>query len=253
MQELVRELFDDCADHYASERETLPYFKAQLKIALSMLAGETPGKILSIGCAAGAEILELRARGSRVFGVDLSEQMLQRCRARFAEDRQVTVCCAEADSLPFADNSLDQVICLGVFEFLRDHDVAMAEVFRVLKPGGLAVIALPSKVSSYMVTHQAVNATAGAIWRTLKRLRGRQNLPKESVNRNLCVPWKFRKSLKDHGLVPERSAYSNYFLYPLDRFPKLDVKVADFLEPLASVPLIRVGASVYLVSARKQR
>src|SRR5277367_1676403 len=34
-------LFDDCADHYAMERERTPYFQAQLAIALPMLAGET--------------------------------------------------------------------------------------------------------------------------------------------------------------------------------------------------------------------
>jgi len=60
----ARQLFDGCADHYASERERTPYFQAQLAIVLSMLVGQS-GRILDIGCAAGGEIPEFRLRVSR--------------------------------------------------------------------------------------------------------------------------------------------------------------------------------------------
>lgn len=251
MQDLVCKVFDDCSDHYATERETLPYFQAQLRIAFSMLAAETPGRILSLGCAAGAEIPELRARGFQVLGFDLSERMARLCRTRFASDRGVQVCCAEAEHLPLADASADQVICLGVFEFLQDHSSGLAEVARVLKPGGLAIIALPSRISLYNVTYQTVYHTLGAAKRTLKSIAGKKPSLRAGVNRNLCIPWKFRALLRSHGLIPERSAYSNYFVYPLDRYPALDVKVAAALEPLASKPILKMGASVFLVSSRK--
>ena len=61
----AREAFNDRAEHYALERERLPYFQAQLEIVLTMLAGEG-GRILDIGCAAGGEIPMLQR--PRFFG-----------------------------------------------------------------------------------------------------------------------------------------------------------------------------------------
>ena len=84
----VCEIFEQWADHYATERERTPYFRAQLAIVLSMLAGQS-GRILDIGCAAGGEIPELRARGFSVVGIDISPRMLEFARHRFASDPQV--------------------------------------------------------------------------------------------------------------------------------------------------------------------
>lgn len=254
MQDVVRKLFDDCADHYATERETLAFFQDQLAIALSMLSNEKPGVILDIGCAAGAEIPALRANQFKVIGIDLSERMLQLCRMRCAADSEVQLCCADAEHLPLPQSSIDHVLCLGVFEFLNDYSAALTEIFRVLRPGGLAVIAIPSRISLYYVTYRAVQFSLGMVWHRVKRLLVKRPKipPNPGVNRNRCIPWKFRNLLRNHGFDPERSAFSNFFVYPLDRFPRLDAKVAALLEPLASIPILQLGASVYLVSARKR-
>jgi SAM-dependent methyltransferase len=252
MQHAFKELFDDCVDHYASERERLPYFRAQIDIMLSMLSGEPAGTLLDMGCAAGAEIPALRAMGHKVIGADLSERMVQVCRQRFAGDQAVQVLCAEADRIPLAANSVDHVVCLGVFEFLPDYRPALDDIARVLRPGGIVVLAIPTATSVYNITDQVVSHTVGPLWRMARRALGRApNVNGNHPRTNLCVPWKFRGMLRDVGLEPQRDAYSNYFLYPLDRFPAVDVKVAAMLEPLASVPLLKMGAAVYLVSARK--
>ena len=252
MERAFKELFDDCVDHYATERERLPYFRAQIKIMLSMLARESAGTVLDIGCAAGAEVAPLRALGNRVVGIDLSEKMVQQCQLRFARDRAVQLLCAEADRLPFTANSVDHIVCLGVFEFLRDYSPAVQEIARVLRPGGLVVLAIPSAVSLYNIADRVVARTVSPLWRMVRR-RGRKGHGTELArpDTNLCVPWKFRELLREHGLHPQRDAYTNYFLYPLDRIPTLDVRVAAALEPLSSVPLLKLGASVYMISARK--
>src|SRR3974390_2891953 len=136
-KQLVCEAFEKSAEHYATERERTPYFQAQLSIVYSMLAGEH-GRILDIGCAAGGEIPEFLRRGFSVIGIDLSSRMLEFARQRFAGDREVQFCRADVERLPFSSQSMDHVVCLGVFEFLQDYSPALKEIHRVLRPGGLA-------------------------------------------------------------------------------------------------------------------
>ena len=248
----VCEIFENWAEHYATEREQLPYFRAQLEIVFKMLAGKS-GRVLDIGCAGGAEIVGLRARGFSVVGVDLAPRMLQFAQRRFERDREVYFCQADIDQLPFSSESMNHVICLGVLEFVPDYGTALAGICRVLRPSGTAVFAIPTATSLYLLGQRFASLFLRPPWRIAKRLLGRPSTPPDaSVRRNLCVPWRYRALLKQHGLEPLQSKYSNYFLYPLDRLPNLNVKVADLLEPVASVPLLRCGASVYLVSARKR-
>jgi ubiquinone/menaquinone biosynthesis C-methylase UbiE len=248
----AQEIFEGCAEHYASERGSLPCFRAQVDLVLEMLSG-VRGRVLDIGCAAGEEIVDLRAQGFSVVGMDLTQRMLQFARSRFANDSQVNFCCADVERLPFASASMDHIVCLGVFEFIPDYAAAVSEMHRVLQPGGLAVFAIPSGISLYAIGERVARVAVRPLWRVAKRMLGRKVIHgKESFHRNLCVPWCFRSLLRGHGFEPLQSRYSNYFLYPLEYIPKLDAKVAELLEPAAALPLLRYGASVYLVSARKQ-
>jgi SAM-dependent methyltransferase len=252
MQEVCG-LFDGVADYYATDREKSPCFRAQLAIVMAMLANET-GTILVIGCAAGSEVTELRNRKFEVVGIDLSQRMLGLARRRFAGDQGVRFCRADIECLPFGDGAFDHVICLGVFEFLQDYSRSLAEIHRVMRPGGLAVFAVPSRISLYNITERLVNKTIRPLWAPAKRILfpGKPRSSEPPVRRNLCVPWSFRRLLQQHGFDPTRDGYSNFFIYPLDRFPRLDERVAASLEPLCSVPLLRYGAGVYLVAARKR-
>ena len=246
-------VFDDWADHYGADREKTPYFRAQLAIVLGMLAKEK-GTILAAGCAAGGEFPELRARKFDIVGIDLSARMLEFAHRRFAADQSVRFCRADIEYLPFAAGSVDHVVCLGVFEYLRDYNQSLAEIHRVMRPGGVAVFAIPSRISLYNVTDCILNKTIRPLWLPTKRfLFPAASRPRgPAVYRNLCVPWVFRNLLQQHGFTPMRDRYSNFFIYLLDRFPSLNERVAAALEPLCSMPLLRYAGSVYLVAARKR-
>src|SRR5581483_3964640 len=83
-------LFDSEVEHYALERERMPYFVAQLRLMLEMI-GTRRGRVLSIGCAAGGEFQAFRERQCAIVGVDYSLQMLQVASKRFASDAGVTL------------------------------------------------------------------------------------------------------------------------------------------------------------------
>ena len=108
--------------------------------ALAPRAGE---RLVDLGCGPGLMLDELsRAVGplGSVIGVDPSAEMREAA-AAFCEARaNVRVVDGTATDLPFEDASVDKIISLQVFEYVTDIPEALAEAFRVLKPGGRLVV-----------------------------------------------------------------------------------------------------------------
>jgi SAM-dependent methyltransferase len=82
--------------------------------------------------------------GLKVTGVDLSPSSKQAC-----EPHEVFVSNIEKNPLPFSDNSFDLIFSKSVIEHLRSPIELMEEAYRVLKPGGAAIIMTPSWVHNY--------------------------------------------------------------------------------------------------------
>lgn len=96
------------------------------------------GDALDLGCGDGRLGAELRAR--RAVGADVSPVPLERARGRLGE-----VVLVEPDEpLPFADGSFDLVLCAEVLEHVRDVQLLLSEVRRVLRPGGALAISTPA-------------------------------------------------------------------------------------------------------------
>jgi arsenite methyltransferase len=100
--------------------------------------GET---VLDLGSGAGMDsILAARRVGhsGKVIGVDVTEEMTAKARrnAEITGATNVEFRLAEADALPVADETVDVVISNGVFNLCLDKAKVLAELFRVLKPGG---------------------------------------------------------------------------------------------------------------------
>jgi SAM-dependent methyltransferase len=102
--------------------------------------------ILDIGCGTGLfaiRVLQDRPQ-TRVWGLDLSSKMLEQGtpRARFWPERLYRVR-GDSGRLPFRDDVFDVVTCSHSFHHYPDQGSAVAEMFRVLKPGGRALIMVP--------------------------------------------------------------------------------------------------------------
>ena len=110
-------------------------FRRRLASTLDAILGPRRDvRILDCGCGAGAN-LRLLSRYGPVFGLDLSSIGLTL--ARSAGRPLVR---ADITRIPFADSSFDMVTSFDVFQQLPDDDVALREMARVLRPGGLAVL-----------------------------------------------------------------------------------------------------------------
>jgi SAM-dependent methyltransferase len=107
---------------------------------------EAGARVLDLGSGAGTDSLVaaqmVGAEGS-VTGIDMTPEMLAKARAAAAEmgATNVEFVEAEAERLPFADESFDVVISNGVIDLIPDKDAVFAELHRVLAPGGRIQIA----------------------------------------------------------------------------------------------------------------
>ncbi len=94
--------------------------------------------VLDLGCAGGFMAEALAERGVRVTGIDPAEQAIAAARAHAAQaGHAITYDTGKGEALPYADAAFDAVVCVDVLEHVDDLAQVMAEVARVLRPGGL--------------------------------------------------------------------------------------------------------------------
>lgn len=119
---------------------------------------ELKGKTgLDIGCANGAFVIELAKAGAkRMYGIDLAEEFVKKAsvNARKKGAKNTEFKQADAKKLPFKDGFFDFIICTEVLEHVPDFRVAVKEIRRVLKPGGVFVVTVPNSLNPAEIVHQ---------------------------------------------------------------------------------------------------
>jgi 2-polyprenyl-6-hydroxyphenyl methylase/3-demethylubiquinone-9 3-methyltransferase len=93
-------------------------------------------RVVDVGCGAGFIANGLARMGHEVVGVDQAESALE-VAARHDETRSVRYLCADSSALPFPDASFDAACAMDFFEHIDALDPTLAEIARVLVPGGL--------------------------------------------------------------------------------------------------------------------
>ena len=113
---------------------------------LQRMAPDAPrgGVVLDIGTGQGHSLPELAERfaPAQIHALDPEPDFAERCAAMSAACAvPVTLHAAHAEQIPLADASVDIVLCHQTLHHIVDQATALAEVFRVLKPGGMLLLA----------------------------------------------------------------------------------------------------------------
>ena len=116
--------------------------------------GLTPGDlVLDAGAGFGRHAFEIARLGGRIVALDYADEEVRMTRATFgamieakdiAADRYMGALRGDATKLPFADNTFDRVITSEVLEHIQDDVAAIAELARVVRPGGTLACTVPS-------------------------------------------------------------------------------------------------------------
>jgi SAM-dependent methyltransferase len=134
--------FDEIATDYGHQFSA-HIWNHLLDRKVGMMAGALPppaaaGRGLDLGCGLGIQCLALKARGYRVFGMDVARRL-----AAQARRAGIHVAAGSAVDLPFQDGSLDFAYAVGVLHHLPDRAMqqrACLEIGRVLTPGGTFLV-----------------------------------------------------------------------------------------------------------------
>ncbi len=134
--------------HWTSAFQSWQYL-FDFGIACELLAPRPDDLVLDLA-AGTCWATEMLARlGIRTVSVDLSVEMMKRAQQRLAADRRLVFredaafIVARGQALPFASETFDGVVCMNALHHMPSYAAALAEVYRVLKPGGRAVFSEP--------------------------------------------------------------------------------------------------------------
>lgn len=110
---------------------------------LTALAPGPADTVLDVGCGPGTDLPALAASAGRAIGVDHDPAMVAEARRRTAALPDVRVLTADAHHLPLADDSVDRARADRVLQHVASPPRVLAELHRVLRPGGVAALAEP--------------------------------------------------------------------------------------------------------------
>jgi len=237
-------VFDSIAERYDRAFETPGLAGERLRKRLAAAAdllGDGPGAVLDVGMGPGRLLEELARRGWTVWGIDASPRMVALAKARLpaASERLVE---GRLERISFADATFDAVAATGLLGWVGDLPTGVAELARVLRPGGRAVVAVPNARSPVTQWRHRV------YWPLLATLRGTPR-----PDRRPAPARRFARAVADAGLAIETVAYAAGSVVPppLDRaFPHTTLRLAAWAERRGPF-LLSLLTNQRLVLARK--
>jgi 2-polyprenyl-3-methyl-5-hydroxy-6-metoxy-1,4-benzoquinol methylase len=162
--------------------------------------------LLDIGCGNGAYTVELARGFSQTVGIDIERQRLEEFKRRTAGLPSVRAHEMSAEALAWDDETFDVVTAIEVIEHIEDLDQALAEVHRVLRPGGALCITCPNRLFP-LETHVLRNGVHGRFVPLLPYIKP---LHRRLATARNFTPHELRELCVRNGFSPARMT----FVYP---------------------------------------
>jgi demethylmenaquinone methyltransferase/2-methoxy-6-polyprenyl-1,4-benzoquinol methylase len=137
----AQRLFSPLPEHYDRLAEVLSFGQngRWRRAMVDHVVDASPGLVLDVATGPAGVALQIAARtGARVVGVDVTEAMLRRARDNVARSgARIGLTLGRGEQLPFADGTFDAVTFTYLLRYVDDPATTIAELVRVVKPGGV--------------------------------------------------------------------------------------------------------------------
>jgi SAM-dependent methyltransferase len=127
---------EDAHWFYQGKREIAIWWVRYLQ-SKGLLKGN---RVLDVGCGSGALLMKFRDLKFQIAGLEVATAALENLRPEIRGSATQ----ASALELPFRNESVDLVTCFDVIEHIDDHQRAVSEMFRMIKPGGFLLVNVPA-------------------------------------------------------------------------------------------------------------
>jgi len=149
--------------------------------------------LLEVGCGAGIDLVRFARAGAIATGIDLSTTAIELARKNIEQNGlKADLWVMNGESMQFPDNSFDVVYAHGVLQYTADVEKMVAEIHRVVKPGGEVVVMVYNRNS----------------WLNLMRRVTKVSLEHEDApvlkKYSISELKQFLKPFKNYRIIPER-------------------------------------------------
>jgi len=244
-------------EHWYLATRTTRYMMVRRFREVLTHAAIAPGqRVLDLGCGWAYGTLWAREMGARVSGIDLGLDQLRWARHALADGGGLGLANANARSLPFRDATFDRAVSVEMMEhvFRPDRPAVLAEIARVIKPGGRIAISTPNAASPI----EAAKRLA-VRWPALRRRLPAACFPEAADDAGAYHPYRYHHPItRDelaHGIEAAgfRVLGTRRFLWVLKTTPDALLGAGRGLEALAeALPLVnRLGATTLVWAERR--
>jgi len=175
--------------------------EAQFDRVAAMLKLEPGMRVLDLGCGAGLFLGWLRTHAKiSCHGLDLSLNSLKSAQVGAVDLKLIL---GDAESLPYKAHSFERISCNGAAHHLLDLGSAVHEMYRVLAPGGIAVMYEPN-----------ANVLTNLV-RALFLNTDKYESPADLAHKDAFTPGSVRTILQDTGFTDIRIGFYDFLAYPL--------------------------------------
>lgn len=185
-------------DHFITEKQLhLSRYKFATKLLRKFLNDDH--LIYDVACGTGYGTAMISKSGLNVIGIDVDEEVIVENKRKYREIKEKFKI-GSILSLPAADNSINALVCFETIEHisLDDGRLALKEIFRVLKPGGLLLISSPNRF--WMKFIHLIKANPHHL---------HEYFPNELINEGKYAGFKIMKKLSQMPFIPIVYPFAN--------------------------------------------
>lgn len=258
----IRKRFNDVAKKYGERHYVKPFIEKDLypnlfirkKYILDLITKK--GNCLDVGCGPGNLLLDLARRGNKVWGIDISEKMVEEAKNLLAvadiDSFNVNIEAGDFQKKDYPEGFFDVIVAAGFLDYSYDPEEALKKMSYLLKKGGELIISIPNKLCIYRFLQKFVNLA-----RVIKHRDININKKKKKGNYayRIFSPGQLDKMCKKYRLSKKDFRYFHFFVIPpiLDAInPKKTVKFNIKFEKFCKSGFGKFLAGGYLIRAIRE-